>query len=259
MNYAASDTDLSTTTNNEDGSTTTRFFPDGTTRVDYPDGSSMTAYPDNRVLNVSPDGTRTLTDVNGVALDPDTGKPLGSSPPVVEKSPVSEKDLETGAHFISTLLEAAAIVADAETMLVFVEPINAVAMPVAMAIEVWRALEASVRAYSTMAYCYGLMYGALDMGKPKYPEGAYSLDSAETIRDKQAAFEDGIAKASAHLSNGSAGVALRNHVLIRTAFLNSDPHATLNEIWKVLCESEGDDFYAKQFALRWPETGMTEA
>jgi hypothetical protein len=258
MNTATSNTDLGTTTHNDDGSTTTSI-PDGTARVDYPDGSSMTTYPDNRVLNVSPDGTRTLTDVNGIALDPDTGKPLSPSPPVVKESAVTEKDIETGAHVISTLLEAAAIIGHAETVLAFVEPLNAVTMPVAMAIGVWRALEASVRAYSTMGYCYGLMYGALDTGKPKYPEGAYSLDSAETIREKQAAFEDGIAKASAHLSNGSAGVALRNRVLIRTAFLNSDPDATLNEVWKVLCESEGDDFYAKQFALRWPETGMTEA
>ncbi|MGT2477601.1 hypothetical protein [Paraburkholderia terrae] len=258
MNDVTSDTDLGKVTYNEDGSKTTTS-QDGSVRVDYADGSSMTTYADNRVLNVYADGTRTLTDANGVVLDPDTGQPSSPNAPVVEKSTVTSEDIENGVHLISTLVEAGSIVAQAECVAAFIEPINALLLPIAMASQVWKALEASVRAYSRMGYCYGLMYGALDMDAPRYPEGAYSLDSEETIRDKQAGFSQGANKASMDLSDGQSGVALRNRILIRTAYLSSDPHQTLNEIWKVLCENEEDNFYATQFALRWPETGMTEA
>jgi hypothetical protein len=52
---------------------------------------------------------------------------------------------------------------------------------------------------------------------------------------------------------------MRNRILVRTAYLGSDSHATLNEIWRAGCSNLGDDFYASKFALNWPATGMTEA
>jgi len=258
MGNTITNDDGSTTEENDDGSKTTSW-DDGTSRVDYTDGSSMTTYADGRVLNTYADGTRTLNDANGVALDPHTGTPLAANTPATEASAVTAEDIETGGHLILTLTEAAAIVAEAEMVLTFIEPINAVLMPITMAVEVWRALEASVRAYGTMGYCYGLMNGALDMGEPSYPVGPYSLDSEETIADKKVSFAKGTKKAAEQLADGAKGAALRNRILVRTAYLKSDPHATLNELWRVACEDASDEFYAKQFALTWPDTGMTEA
>jgi hypothetical protein len=251
-------TQTSTTQDNDDGSTTTTL-PDGASRVDYTDGSSTTTYSDGRVLNIDSDGARTLNDGNGVALDPETGEPMSADQPVLAAAAVTADEIESGVHVILTLTEAAAIIAEAEVVLVFLEPINALLMPITMAIELWHSLEASVRAYGTMGYCYGLMYGALDMSQPSYPEGAHSLDSEATMRDKQASFGDGARKAAEQLGDGSTGVALRNRILVRTAALNSDPSATLNELWRVVCSGSGDDFYAEKLALLWPATGMTEA
>lgn len=244
----------------DDGSRTTTDT-DGTSQVDYPDGSSMTTYADGRVLNTYADGTRALNDANGVALDPDTGAPLsaGGETPATEAAEVNAHDIEIGTHLILTLAEAVAIIAEAEGVLVYIEPFNGVLMPITMAVDAWRALEASVRAYGTMGYSYGLMYGALDQGQLAYPEGPYSLDSEETIRDKKASFTQGVSKAAEQLAAGTDGTALRNRILIRTAYLNSDPHATLNEIWKVACADAGDGFYAEKFQLDWPQAGMTEA
>lgn len=239
---------MSTTFTNDDGSTT----------VENDDGSTTTTWPDGRVLNVEPDGTTTLNDADGVALDPLTGAQLGAAPVMERDSPTPE-DIEIGVHTLLTVGEAAAIIAHAEGALLFLEPINAVLAPIGLAVAVWHSLEASVRAYGTMGYSYGLAYGALDMGEPGYPKGAFSLDSDETIRDKKASFAAGTGKASEQLGDGYAGVALRNRILLRTAFLGEQPASTLNEIWRAGCENAGDDFYAQHFVLVWPEVGMSEA
>lgn len=253
--------DGSTTETNDDGSTTTSW-PDGSTRVDYPDGSSTTTYPDGRVLNVYADGTRTFNDQYGTALDPDTGQPLGGDPGQAVDPPADAEGIVTeilhGTHALSSLADAVGMLGDVELLELYAEPVDGVLTVVVMAFEVWKALEAANRAYATAGYAYGLMYGALDMGDPGYPAGAYSLDSDETIAIKKEKFAEGIEQARAELGNGAAGVLLRNKILLRTASKQSDPSAVLDEIWQACCRKTDNEFYASHMKLMWSDTGITE-
>ncbi|GGV07119.1 hypothetical protein GCM10010260_50980 [Streptomyces filipinensis] len=249
--------DGSTTVDNGDGTSTTTWS-DGTTEVGYADGSTMRTFPDGRVLNTYPDGTRTSNDRYGTPLDPDTGNPL-AAPPVTEQPVATCGEVESGVHVITGVLEASLVLANAEGALALVEPVNAMFAPISMALEIWHALDSAPRAYGTMGYCYGLMYGALDMGGPVYPQGPYSLDSPETVQEKQTRFAEGVRTAAGQLTDGASGSALRNRVLLRTAYLGSDPRRTLNEIWVTACRKNDDEFYADHLTLMWPDTGMTEA
>jgi hypothetical protein len=247
-----------TTVDNGDGTTTTTW-DDGTTRTDYADGSSMTSYPDGRVLNVYPDGTRTLNDQYGTALDPDTGLPLGVDPGPVTEEQIPLSDYLDGVHALPSLGYVAGLIAGSEMVLAVAEVADGLLTPVVMAIEVWRALDSAPRAYGTMGYCYGLMYGALDQGEPAYPVGPWSIDSDETVAEKRQRFAEGVAEAGTELADGANGTAKRNRILLRTAYLGSDARATLNEIWQAMCANQGDDFYRDHFRLSWPDTGMVGA
>lgn len=255
-------TEGSTSQANDDGSTTTSW-PDGTSRITYEDGTMTTTYPDGRVLNEETDGTRTLNDQYGTALDPDTGQPLqqGGAAPVVDPPATVEHivgEVLEGSHALSSLAEAAAILADAEAVLAIADPLDGVFAVAIAVLEVYRAMDSDPRAYGTAGYCYGIMYGALDMGEPPYPQGAYSLDSDSAVQTKQQRFADGAGKAAAELGNGTDGTVLRNRVLLRTAYLSRDPTATLDELWTISCRHVDNDFYADHMRLSWPETGITE-
>jgi hypothetical protein len=246
---------------NADGSSTTTW-PDGTTRVDYPNGSDMVLYPDGRVLNEYPDGTRTLNDGLGTPLDPDTGQPLGADPgPIIDDGTTAEEavtEVLHGAHKLSSLAEAVGIVGRIEVLEAVAEPVDGVLAVAVMAFEVWKALESANRAYATAGHCYGLMYGALDMDGPNYPAGGFSLDSEETIAVKQAKFAEGVNQARTELANGADGVKLRNTILLRTAYLRSDPNTMNDELWQASCRAVDNDFYADHMRLMWPDTGITE-
>jgi hypothetical protein len=211
--------------------------------VTYPDGSLMVTYPDGRVLNQYPDGTRTLNDRNGVAPDPDTGQPLqpdaGPVPTPDGGTEATVTDVLEGGHKISSIAQAVGILGRVEAVEAVAEPLDGVLAVAVMAWEVWKALES---AYATAGHSYGLMYGALDMDGPAYPEGQNSLDSEETIAVKRQKFAEWAEQARGELANGADGVALRNKILLRTAYLNSDPSATLDEIWRP--RAADNEFYA---------------
>jgi hypothetical protein len=139
------------------------------------------------------------------------------------------------------------------------EPLDGVLTVAVMTWEVWRALESANRAYATAGHTYGLMYGALDLDGPEYPAGQHSLDTDETIAIKRQKFAEGVDNARAELANGADGVALRNKILLRTAYLNSDPSALLEELWQSSCRRVDNDFYADHLKLMWPQTGITES
>lgn len=253
--------DGSTTEYNDDQTATTSW-PDGTTRVDYSDGSSTTTYPDGRVLNVYADGTRDFNDQYGTKLDPDTGQPLGGDPGQVVDPPTDPEEIVSeilhGAHALSSLGDAVGMLGNVELLELYAEPVDGVLTVVVMAFEVWKALESANRAYATAGYAYGLMYGALDMGDPSYPAGAYSLDSDETIAVKTQRFTEGIDQAKGELGNGADGVVLRNRILLRTASKQSYPSVVLDEIWQACCRRTDNEFYASHMTLMWPDTGITE-
>jgi hypothetical protein len=252
--------DGSTTEWNDDGSATTSW-PDGTTRVDYPNNSSTTTYPDGRVLNVYADGTRDFNDQYGTALDPDTGQPLTDPGPVVDPPASAEQivtDVLHGAHTLSSLAEAAGMLGHAEVLELVGESADGVIAVAVMTFEVWKALEAANRAYATAGYCYGLMYGALDLEGPDYPAGTYSLDNDETIAIKKEKFAEGVSQARTELAAGADGVLLRNKILLRTAARNSDPAVVIDEIWQACCRATENEFYASHLRLMWPDTGITE-
>ena len=251
--------DGSTTVQNDDDGSVVTSWPDGTVQVDYSNGTTMITYPDGSVLNVYADGSRDLNDVNGVALDPDTGMPLGGNPgPVIEGEVDIVEAVLHGGHALTSLVDAASILGRAEVVAVVAEPLDGLLAVVVMGYEVWQALESANRAYITAGHCYGLMYGALDLEGPNYPSGGWSLDSEETVNIKKAKFADGVNEARRELADGANGVLLRNKILLRTANLRSDPKAMIDELWKASCHNANNAFYADHMRLMWPDTGITE-
>lgn len=253
--------DGSTTVQDDDGSATTTWS-DGTVQVDYPDGSLMITYPDRRVYNQYADGTRTLNDQFGTPLDPDTGLPLQPDPGPYGPGPGTAEYAEEvlhGAHALSSVAEAVTIVADVEGVAaVAAESVDGLLTVAVLAFEGWKAFDSGFRAYATAGHCYGLLYGPLGLDGPAYPAGGWSLDSDDTIAEKQERFAEGVNQARAELANGADGIALRNRILLRTAHLGSDPAATLDEVWQASCRMVDNEFYADHMRLMWPDTGITE-
>jgi hypothetical protein len=181
--------DLCTVTNNDDGSIVTDW-PDGTQRVDYPDSSEMVTFPDGAVLNLYADGTKTLNDVNGTELDPATGAPLGGStttrqadpnatnattdPGTIDTPPDMGPDkilhLMNGDDRIADVQEAVGLVQTLkEAIEGEINPAEWVKKWIEMVLSVVKALETEERGVYYRAWCYTILYSALDMGTPPEP------------------------------------------------------------------------------------------
>jgi len=170
----------------------------------------------------------------------------------VDKASISVDDILDGIHVIGDLTEAAAILAESESVLAVIEPFNALVTPIVMIYHVLKDMDANVSAAGRMGYSYGLMYRALDMGQPTHDfHGPDSLDPEATIQRKTTAFNEGAAEAAESLTT-----AVRNRVLLRIAYNSNDAKRTINEIWRVLCEKDDDDWYGSKFGLAWPDIGL---
>jgi hypothetical protein len=256
--------DGSTVVQNSDGSTTTSW-PDGTSLVQYPDGSSTTTWSNGYCLNTYPDGSSTLNDGNGTPLDPGTGQPLaqsgaggqgGSATPAQQPSAVdTAQEILSGAGRIEKLAEAAAYLAgDAgETLLGAIEPVGAILDVIEMIWETLKAMATEERGCRKRAWCYTVLYGALDLGAPPEPSFQGSLQGPDQDRLDQEAWNEGVSDGQQDLSNGASGVALRNKLLLRVAH-DGDPSTTLNALWQVACQKDDDTQLAQAYpSLNWPQ------
>jgi hypothetical protein len=254
---AATADDGSSQTANDDGSTTTTW-PDGTSRVDYADGSTMVTFTDGAVLNVYPDGTRTLNDVNGVALDPATGAPPsggGELPTPPDQTPDHLLRLINGDDTVSDIQEAVDLVKTfADTIGGELDPTEWVKQWFMALLAGIKALETEERGCYMRGWCYTVLYSALDMGRPPEPAFSGSLQGPDQDALDRQNWGEGVQAAEQQLAERPSGTALRNRVLLRLAQDGNQPAVTLNTLWQAACAHTDDTMLARAYEqIDWPQ------
>lgn len=253
----ASEGDSSTRVSNDDGSTTTTW-PDGTVRVDYSDQSTMITYSDGAVLNLYLDGTRTLNDQAGNPLDPNTGQPMSSgdhAPTAPEAGPDRLLRLLHGDEPIASVLDAMDLVkAFGEALAGEISPVEWVMTFIEAVLQVVKAMGTEERGCELRGWCYGVLYGSLDMGSPPEPSFTGSLLGPDQDGLDKNSWQEGVAATQRQLADGKNGVVLRNRILLRVARDGNQPAATLNAMWQATCQKTEDDQLAKAYpSLNWPQ------
>jgi hypothetical protein len=252
-----SEGDGSTSVLDDDGSTTTTW-PDGTVRVDYADQSSMITYQDGAILNLYPDGTRTLNDQDGNPLDPTTAEPLppgGPIPTAPETGPDRVLRFLHGDEEIANVGEAMGLMdAFTEALEGEINPLELVKMVFEMGLQGVKAMATEQRGGELRGWCYGVLYGALDMGSPPEPTFRGSLQGPDQDELDRSSWREGVSAAQHQLADGKEGRALRNKVLLRVARDGGQPATTLNAMWQATCEKTEDTQLARAYPnLSWPQ------
>jgi hypothetical protein len=267
---------------NEDGSTQTSW-PDGTVRIDEVDGTVMVTFPDFSVLNIDTDGVKTLNDVNGTPLDPETGEPLsgstGEETPTPPPTTIEElSELLEGVSAIADLAAAkgvlrafgvAAVVdqqygALSELASAFGEALEGELSPVTWFVQPLKALLAVIEAIETeergaamRSWCYTVVYDAMGMGSPPEPTFSGSLGGPDQDALDQEWWDNSRKQAEEQLADGQDGRALHNRVMLVIAKCGGDPASAVTELWAAACRKSGDDGSAGLLAaypqLSWPQ------
>jgi len=121
-------------------------------------------------------------------------------------------------------------------------------------LHLWKAVETEERGCFLRGWCYGALYGALDMGEPRLPNFSGSLGGPEQDDLDRAKWLEGVSQAGTDLADGTAGVALRNKILLRIAVDGGHPGTTLRRTWQAACDAADDQALAQAYdALSWPE------
>jgi hypothetical protein len=160
-----------------------------------------------------------------------------------------------GVHTVVDLAEAGAYVAGeaGEIVLTAIEPVSALLLTIEMFWETLRAMETEERGCGRRAWCYTILYAALNMGTPPEPTFTGSLAGEDQDRLDKQAWDEGVNDGQRALTNGATGVALRNKVLLRVAH-DGDPAATLNGLWHAACAAADDSQLAAAYSsLSWPQ------
>lgn len=258
-------------------------WPDGTVRIDEPDGRVMVTFPDFSVLNIEVDGTRSLNDVNGNPLDPDTGEPLSgpSNDETPTPPPTTVEELSEILDGVGTIADLAAAkgilrafgvaaVVDKQYAALFelasafgealegeLSPVSWFAQPLKMLLEVIKAIETEERGAAMRSWCYTVVYDAMGMGSPPEPTFSGSLGGPDQDALDQKWWDDAAGKAGEQLADGQNGVALRNRVMLVIAKCGGDPASAVTELWAAACRKSGDDGAAGLLAaypqLSWPQ------
>ena len=176
------------------------------------------------------------------ASDPST------APAVARPSPDYVKAVLDGLEPLTKLVEAAAIIADAEAVLAVAEPLGGVLTVVEMIVNVWEALELPERTCSYQGLCYGLMNAALGLDDPQPNPGWPGADAAP---DGVTHFTEGVNEAKKRLGGGQEGVKNRNLILLAIAKSGEKP--VVNQLWQHAISD--DDHLLKMFTIEWPNVG----
>jgi hypothetical protein len=134
-----------------------------------------------------------------------------------------------------------------------VEPENWAGQIADAILEVVQALEIEERGCALRGWCYGLLYGALDLGEPPAPAFAGSLRGPQQDELDRVAWAEGVARAATDLADGIDGVAARNKLLLQVAIDGGDAATTLRRIWQAVCRVTGDWQLSSAYdRLSWP-------
>jgi hypothetical protein len=218
----------------------------------------MITFSDGSVLNLYADGTRDLNDKNGVALDPQTGQPKDANPPTPTAPPIGPDrilHILNGDESVENLTEAVDLLsAFKDAIEGEINPVDMVEKVIEMVLQVVKAMMTEERGCQVRGWCYGLMYGALDMGNPPEPTFSGSLGGPDQDALDKQAWDAGVSTAQQQLGNGKDGVVLRNKVLLRVAYDGSQPASALNEIWQASCDKTSDKDLKRAYPnLGWPQ------
>jgi hypothetical protein len=123
-----------------------------------------------------------------------------------------------------------------------------------MIVQVVKALETEERGCEYRGWCYGVLYGALNMGSPPEPTFANSLGGPDQDVLDRNSWRSGVATATKQLADGAAGNALRNRLLFQVAVNGGDARTTLQALYQAACDQSDDWQLAKGYDhLNWPE------
>lgn len=237
----------------DDGARTTTF-PDGTTRVDYVDGSATITFPDFAVLNLWQDGSRDLADAEDNRYDPYSGAPLNElETPLYGAAEIQE--ILSGGRILGTLDEAKELVETAiDAVSGAVNPADWAGQVLNAVLEVIQALQTEERGCFLRGWSYGVLYGALDLGRPPEPAFSGSLAGAEQDEIDRQAWNEGADRAAADLADPESGGKVRNRALIQVAIDGGDPTTTLRKLWAAACANTDDWQLAAAYdQLSWPD------
>lgn len=147
-----------------------------------------------------------------------------------------------GVEGLTTVTEAAAILADVEAVLTVVEPLDGVLAVVSMILGVWEALETPHRTLAYQGYSYGLLRACAGMSDPKPNPG---WPDPSDVDNDYSDFNEAVAKAKKDAQNTK----LRNQILL--AMAKFGPGKVLKDVWdKVVSD---DDHLLRMFTPQWPD------
>lgn len=177
-----------------------------------------------------------MTDTD-TALDDDVAVPG----PDEDWTEVAHKIL-TGGEALSTVGEAAGILAHVEAVEAIATPVGGVLAVLSSVLMVWRALETPHRTITYQGYAYGLLRAAASMDDPVPNRG---WPNPEDVDDDYSRFGEAVAKAKSDLDD----TALRNRILLAMAKFGEQK--VLKQVWDSIIDD--DDHLLRMFTPQWPD------
>jgi hypothetical protein len=182
--------------------------------------------------------------------DTTPGDPEDSNDPgqTAEPDPEYLHKILTGTEALSTLGEAVAIFANAESALLMFEATGGIATILSMIANIIDAVNTPERICGYQGLVYGLMYTALGMGDPVQNPGWPGKEAAPEGAEY---FADGLATAKSRLSTGQDGVKSKNLLLLAVA--RDGAKKVVNQLWQAAVAD--NDHLLKNFTVEWPKIG----
>jgi hypothetical protein len=136
-----------------------------------------------------------------------------------------------------------------------IDPAEWVVEWIKLVLQVVRALETEERGVYYRAWCYTILYGALDMGVPPTPTFSGSEQGPDQDALDAQNWQEGVRTAQQQLANGTKGLKLRNRCLLRVAHNGGDPPPTLKEMYAAACDATDDTQLKEAYVdiLGWPQ------
>lgn len=189
------------------------------------------------------------------APEADGNASAGDTPTPAPSAAEQVSEVLDGIHRIVDVAEAAGYLAgDAgELALEAIEPVSVVLLAIELFTKVIQAMETEERGCSMRGWCYGVLYGALNIGSLPEPTFQGSLGGPDQDQLDQQAWDEGVTEAQQELASGADGVALSNKLLLRVAH-DGDPATTVNGLWQACCAKTDDTQLAAAYPnLSWPQ------
>ena len=166
----------------------------------------------------------------------------GGDPSAPKDTTERVHEILEGTEALSTVAEAAAILADAEAVEAAISPIGDVLSIVGMGFMVWHALETPKRTLSYQGYSYGLVRACVGLPDPTPNPG---WPDPGDVNNDYSNFDDAVAKAKSDLGN----IKFKNRFLLEIA--KNGPAAVLVAVWNAIIPD--DDHLLRMLTPSWPD------